>query len=89
MSVPLDREWPGRPTRRAFLAPRGLRERLALLVGPSLIKRYDFELSAETSRADEGWKSAVEARNVLRERTGRGMWPRDVHYQESSPKEGA
>ena len=65
MSVPLDRDWPGRPTRRAFLAPRGLRERLALLVGPSLVERYDFELAAETSRSDAGWQQYVIRTNQL------------------------
>ena len=72
--TPLDREWPGRPTRRAFLAPRGFRERLALLIGPSLVERYDFELAAETKRSDAGWESTVEVRRVLHERTGRGQF---------------
>jgi hypothetical protein len=67
-------KWPGRPTRSAFLTPRGVRERLAAWIGASLIDRYDFELHAETKRADAGWESTVECRRVLRERTGRGQF---------------
>lgn len=64
----------GRPTREFFLRPRDWRERLGAWIGRTLIERYEFELSAETKRADAGWASAVEARNVLRERTGKGVW---------------
>jgi hypothetical protein len=67
-------DWSGRPTRANYLRARGWRERLALLIGPSLIERYEFELSAETARADAGWDSTVEARRVLHERTGRGQF---------------
>jgi hypothetical protein len=57
-------EWPGRPTRAEFLRPRGLRERLGAWLAKRLLLRYDRELGAETMRAEDGWKSYVEAKRA-------------------------
>ena len=80
--------WPGRPTRAAHLAPRGIRERLGSRIARSLVERYDHELGAETLRSDAGWESAVAARRVLRERTGAGEWPA-APKQDGEPGEEA
>lgn len=57
-------DWPGRPMRAELLKPRGFRERLAMLIGSSLVERYDRELGAETLRSDAGWDECVKARRA-------------------------
>lgn len=60
------KDWPGRPTRAEVLAPRGLRERVAVRLGRSLLERWDRELGAETLRADAGWEDLVKLRREIR-----------------------
>lgn len=62
--IPVRDEWPTRPTRLAEIRPRNLRERVGAFIARPLIRRYDFELSAETSRSDTGWENLVKLREA-------------------------
>ncbi len=57
-------EWPGRPTRANYLRPHGLRERIGARLARKLLLRWDRELGAETMRAEDGWKSYIEAKRA-------------------------